>query len=252
MCFFFANTIFFYNFVAEKDIKQPFLIILVMKKLFFVVMAVAAMSFASCGNKSANQSEAPADSTAVETVDVSDVTAALAAGLTEGDASKLQATLETVKEKVAQLLQENPEQAKEYLTQVQDFLKENAEKVKEVVGDNAVVQTVVSSLVETPAETIVTALQSQLVATDEAGQAVVDNAVEQANVTVDAVKNAVKEQLNATKQAAQDQADAAQQAAQQKVEEGKQQARDAVNGAAQKTNEKVNEAANKALKGLGL
>lgn len=223
-----------------------------MRKLFVIVMAVAAIGFASCGNKNANQSEAPADSTAVEALDMESVTAELAAQLAAGDAVKLQTALEAVKEKAAQLLQENPEQAKAYLTQVQDFLKENAEKVKEVVGDNAVVQTIVSSMVETPAENIVSALQSQLVATDEAGQAVVDNAVDKANETVDAVKKAGQAQVDAAKQAAQDQVDAAKQATQQKVDEGKQQARDAVNGAAQKTNEKVNEAANKALKGLGL
>ena len=51
-----------------------------MKKLLFVFVAFAAISFASCGNKAANTEEVAVDSTAVETVEsaVVDSTAAVA------------------------------------------------------------------------------------------------------------------------------------------------------------------------------
>lgn len=217
-----------------------------MKKLVLMVVAAVAIGFVSCGNKSANQ--APADQTEVATaadVDLENATADLAAQLESGDANKLQAALDAVQAKLAELVQSNPELAQEYLTKVQDFLKENAEKVKQVVGDNVVVQTAVSALTETSAESIISGLQSKIGAVGEAGQE-----------AVDAAKQAGQDAVDAAKQAAQAKVDEAKQAAQEKVDEAKQKASDAVNKAADeaksKANEKVDEAANKALKSLGL
>ncbi len=212
-----------------------------MKKVMFVMMACVAMSFVSCGNKSTSQ--APADETevAVSAVDLEDATADLAAQLEAGDANKLQAAIEAAKAKVAELLKENPELAKEYLAKVQGFLKENAEKIKTVVGDNAVVQTAVSALADVPAESIISSLQAQLESVGTAGQE-----------AVDAAKAAGQQVVDDAKQAAQDKIDEAKQAAQDKVDDAKQKAGEKVEEARQKANEKVNEAANKAMKGLGL
>lgn len=209
-----------------------------MKKIFLMMAAVAALSFTSCGNKAA-QTEAPADET--EVVDLENATAALAEQLEAGDVNKFQEALEAAKQKVTELLTNNPEVAKEYLDKVQTFLKENADKVKAVVGDNAVVQTAVAALTDTPAENIINGLKSQLDATGEAGQAVVDNAVEQVNATGEELKQAIQDKAGELKQAAND-----------KVEEGKKAANDKVNEAANKVNEKVNEAASHAAKKLGL
>lgn len=213
-----------------------------MKKVVLMMVAAMAMGFASCGNKSANV--APADQTEEATVTetvADDITAELAAQLEAGDAGKLKEVLETAKEKAAQLLKENPEQAKEYLSSVQNYLKENAERVKAVVGDNIAVQTVVTTLTDTPAETIITGLQSQLDAAGNVGQ----EAVNTAQNAVESAQNAGEQAVETAKQAAQDKVEEAKQKANEKVNQ-------AVDDAKQKANEKMNEAANKALKGLGL
>lgn len=215
-----------------------------MKKLFIVFVAVMAMGLVSCGNKSSSQ--APADETVVASaadVNMDNATNDIAAQLESGDANKLQAAIEAAQEKVAQLLKENPEVAKEYLTKVQDFLKENAEKVKSVVGDNAAVQLAVSTLTDTPAETIISGIQAKLDAVGEAGQQ-----------TIDAAQTAGEQVVDAAKQAAQDKVDEAKKAAQDKVNEAQQKANEAVDKAvedAKKKANEVNEAAIKAaMKGL--
>ena len=95
-----------------------------------MVMAACAIGFTSCGNK-ANQVpvdviEANADSTVEVNVDaaVETAKAEIATQLKAGDANKLQAAIEAVKAKVAEILAQNPEAAKEYVTKVQAFLKE--------------------------------------------------------------------------------------------------------------------------------
>ena len=92
-----------------------------MKKILFAVMAVFAIGFTSCGNKT----QAPADE--VDSAAIIDSLAEEAANLSisalseqieAGDASKLQAVLETVKVKVTELIKTNPEIAKEYVAKV--------------------------------------------------------------------------------------------------------------------------------------
>lgn len=207
----------------------------VMRKLFMMAMAVCAMSFASCGNKAA-QSEATADQAGVEAI-VENATTELAAQLEAGNLEKFQEALAAAQAKVAELLENNPEQAQEYLEKVQNYLKENAEKVQSLVGDNEIVKTTVSTLVETPAQSIINNLKSVVGTTEEAANAAVQGAVDQAE---------------AVKQAAQDKVDAVKQDAQDKVDAAKQEAADKVNDAANKVNEKVNEGADKLLKGAGL
>ena len=117
-----------------------------MKKIVFAVMAMVAIGFTACGNKT-QQAEVAVDSTAIvdslaSAAAQTDIDA-ISALLNGGDATKLQEALAAVKEKIANLIKENPEVAKEYVAKVQDFLKENADKVKAIVGDNAAVQTAV-------------------------------------------------------------------------------------------------------------
>ena len=188
-----------------------------MKK--FLVMAVAALSLslASCSDKAQNNDEA---SVAIE---------ALQSQLANGDASGIQATLENVKAKVAELVAQNPDAAKAYVAKVQEFLKENAEKVTALVGDNAVTQTLFSTIVNTPSDVVVQTLAS--------GQSVVDNAQEQLQDAADAIGQAAQEKV--------DEANAA-------IEDGKEKIADEVDKAAQKVNDAVSEGADKLLKGAGL
>ena len=87
-----------------------------MKKMLFAVMAMMAIGFTSCGNKT--QASAEAGNTEV-TISADDEAAATIDALSEQieakDASKFQEVLATVQEKIKELLANNPEVAKEYV-----------------------------------------------------------------------------------------------------------------------------------------
>ena len=198
-----------------------------MKKLMMIVMAAMAIGFASCGNKAqqAPADEVVADSTAafdVETA-INEATAQLSEQIEAKDANKLQQVIEAIQAKVAEILKQNPDAAKEYGTKVQDFLKENAGQIKSLVGENAAAQAAVNALTATPAETIV---------------------------------NGLMQAVDGVKAAGEDAADAAQEVVEGAVDNAKQAGQDAVDAAKQKANEEIDNAANKAAdeakKALGI
>ena len=194
-----------------------------MKKIIFAVLAMVAIGFSACGNKTqkaeAIDSAAVLDSIASE-VAQEDINA-ISALFESGDVAKLQEALATVKEKIASLIKENPELAKEYVVKVQDFLKENADKVKALAGDSeaAVAVAVVKGLLEQ---------------VGDAATEVKDAAVDAANQQVEDAKNAANQKVEETKAAAEKQ-----------IEDQK-------NAAKQKTGEAIDNAANKTKKALGL
>ena len=173
-----------------------------MKKVFFMVFSAAAITFASCGNKTGNAPEV--DTTAVDSVEAVAEEANAAADeaisnlttLLDGkDANALQSAIEAIKAKAAELLAKNPEVAKEYLTKVQDFLKENSDKVKTLVGNNAAVGAAVSALTSASADDVISGLSSAIGDVKSAGA----DAVEGAANAADAVKNAAAEKVNDAK-----------------------------------------------------
>ena len=176
-----------------------------MKKLFVLAIAALAMTFVSCGNKA----KAP-EAEVVDTVAVADAAAeaeatinALAENLESKDLNAFQTALEAVKAKVAEFLANNPAIAQEYLSKVQGFLKENADKIKEFVGGNAAVATLVDGIGAIPSETIekLTGATDALKALGIDAAAVAGNAVEGAKDAaanaVDNAKNAAAEKANA-------------------------------------------------------
>lgn len=201
-----------------------------MKKFFFMAVAVLTLGLASCGENKGDDAAAVIES--------------LKTQLEAGDASAVQATLQTAQAKIAELVAQNPEAAKTYVTKIQEFVKENKEKITAVVGDNLATQTLVQTLVDTPAETVISTLT--------AGQSVIDNAQQAAQDIQDSIQQAAQEQVEAVQDAAQQQAEAAKEAVNQKVDEAKQQAVDEANKAAGNINDKVNEAKDGLLKGAGL
>jgi hypothetical protein len=204
-----------------------------MKKILLAVMAVAAIGFTACGNKT-QQAEAVDSVAIVDSLASAAAQAdidAISALLNGGDATKLQEALAAVKEKIATLIKENPEVAKEYVAKVQTFLKDNADKVKAVVGDNAAVQTAVSAITETEPADIVNGF---LTSVGDAATEVKDAAVDAANQQVDAAKQAVEDKANEVKDAAD-----------KKVQETK-------DAAKQKANDAIDNAAKDVKKGLGL
>ncbi len=181
-----------------------------MKKIILAVMAVAAISFTSCGNKTQQAAEAVdsvaiVDSLAGEAANSS--ISALAEQLEAGDANKFQEVLTTVKEKIASLIKENPEIAKEYVVKVQNFLKENADKVKALVGENAAVAAAVSAITDADASSMINGLlenvedaataakDSAAAAVSEKAEEVKDAAKEKANEAIDNAASAAKEKL---------------------------------------------------------
>ena len=167
-----------------------------MKKILLAVMAVAAISFTSCGNKTQPVTEEPVDSVAIIAQQAEEEAQATISALTEQleaqDASKLQAVLETVKVKVAELIKSNPEVAKEYVAKVQNFLKENADKVKAIVGDNAAVAAAVSAITEVEPQSVVNGLLEQV---GSAAEGAKDAAKQKANEAIDNAAQDAKKAL---------------------------------------------------------
>lgn len=204
-----------------------------MKKIIFAVLAMVAIGFSACGNKTqqaeAIDSAAVLDSIASEAAQ-EDINA-ISALFESGDVAKLQEALATVKEKIASLIKENPELAKEYVIKVQDFLKENADKVKALAGDSEAAVAAVAAVTEVDPEAVVKGLLEQV---GDAATEVKDAAVDAANQQVEDAKNAANQKVEETKAAAEKQ-----------IEDQK-------NAAKQKTGEAIDNAANKTKKALGL
>ena len=204
-----------------------------MKKIIFAVLAMVAIGFSACGNKT-QQAEA-IDTAAVLDSIASEVAQedinAISALFESGDVAKLQEALATVKEKITSLIKENPELAKEYVIKVQDFLKENADKVKALAGDSEAAVAAVAAVTEVDPEAVVKGLLEQV---GDAATEVKDAAVDAANQQVEDAKNAANQKVEETKAAAEKQ-----------IEDQK-------NAAKQKTGEAIDNAANKTKKALGL
>ena len=183
-----------------------------MKKILFVVMAVAAISFASCGNKT-QQAEAATDSIAAEVTTADEeadaAVASMAANLDANDPSKFQTAFEEVKEHIAKLVKANPEAAKQYVARVQEFLKENADKIKALVGENAAVSAAIAAISDVEPDAVVSGLLDQ-----------VGNAAEDA-------KGAAADAVEDAKEAAADKANEVKDAAKQKTSEAVDNAADA-------------------------
>ena len=168
-----------------------------MKKILLAVMAVAAISFTSCGNKTQAVAEETVDSAAIVDSLANEAADATIAALSEQieakDANKLQEVIETIKVKVAELLKTNPEIAQEYVAKVQNFLKENADKVKAVIGDNAAAAAAIAAITDVEPQSVVNGL---LETVGQAATDAKDAAVDAANAQVDAAKAAVEEKAN--------------------------------------------------------
>lgn len=222
-----------------------------MKKVFFMVAAVAAMTFASCDNKPTNTQADAADSVAVEAGDslvaTSEGAAAAAqttidelkAKIDAKDASAIQTALQAAQAKAAEFLKANPELAKEYLAKVQEFVKTNAETIKSAVGDNAVVNGLLTTLTTASADDVVSKFTETLDAAAAVGDGVAADAaakVTDAAAKAEALKETVKNAPEAVKEAAKEKVEAAKEdvkaKANEKVEEGKQKAGAAIDKAA--------------------
>ena len=211
-----------------------------MKKFFMMAMAVVAMTFASCGNKTEKPVEEVIDSVAVLTEEANaaaeDAISQLSATLENKDASALQTALEAIKAKVAEFIAINPGIAKEYISKVQNFLKENAEAVKAVVGTNATISGLVDGIAALPTESV-----EALTGATDALKAL---GIDASNFVKDAASDAVD--------AAADAVEGAKDAAADAVEGAKDAASNAVEGAKDAAGKAVDNAADATKKALGI
>ncbi|MCF0197761.1 MAG: hypothetical protein HUK02_00355 [Bacteroidaceae bacterium] len=195
-----------------------------MKKVFLFAMAAVAMSFAACGNKTA-ENAAGVDS--IDTVAVIDEVVDPIDALTEvvnGDLTKAPELIESAKAKVQELIAAgNLDEAKKYALKLQEWAESNKEKLENA---NINVANIVDLVKGVPG------------ATEDAAKAGVDAAKADAQSVAEGVENAVKD-------AAKD----AKAAAEQKVAEETAKAQKAATDAANKA---IDDAAAKAKKGLGL
>jgi ElaB/YqjD/DUF883 family membrane-anchored ribosome-binding protein len=163
-----------------------------MKKFFMLAIAVVAMTFASCGNKTNNETVAT-DSTA-EAVEGAQAEAQnIIDQLKEKIEAKDASAIQNILTKAQEYVKANPETAKEYLTKVQEFVKENAEKIKAAVGDNAIVNGLVTTLTTTSADDVV----NKFVEIGTDAKAVIDD-------TQKAIENAPQDMKDAADKAVED------------------------------------------------
>ena len=216
-----------------------------MKKVLFMALAAAAFTFTSCGN---NKAQAPVeeaiDSTEVALEEANAAADEVIAQLADAqDANALQGILETVKAKVAEFISKNPEIAKEYLAKVQGFLKDNADKIKAVVGENAAVAGLLNTVSAIPSESV-----DALVNAGDALKAIGIDAASLAGKAVDAAGDAVENVKDAAVEKAAGAVDAVKDAKDAAVDK----AANAVNEGKEKASEAIDKAAADAKKKLGL
>ena len=197
-----------------------------MKKFFIMAMAVAAISFTSCGNK--NQSAAPTDETEVSTTleAAKGVVDQLKEKIEAGDSQAIGEAVQTAVNKLAEMVAKgDTEAAKQYQEQIKSFVEENAEKIKEATGGDEAVSKLIDSFVNVP------------VKAEEA----VEDAKEAAEEKVEDAKEAVEQKIEDAKKEAADKVEEAKEAAAKKVEEAK-------DAAAQKIEDAKKKAAEELLK----
>lgn len=240
-----------------------------MKKTLFMMLALAGLTLASCGNKtdaSANADSTSTDSTAavadstkndstlsIQSGDakaapatVEALTKEIQAKIASKDSQGLTSLLANAKARIAELAKNDPEQAKAYVSQLQQYINQHAEEIKSMANGNATIVQAVDEVKSLNPSKVVSALAS---AASTDAKNIATGAAETAKSTAE---NAVNEKVNEATSAAQNAKAAAEKKANDEVAKGQKKANDAINKANKKANDAVNKAANKALKGLGL
>ncbi len=166
-----------------------------MRKLIFAVMAIAAIGFTACNNKTGQGPAIDSTSLVAEPspeelagIDADNLTKELKEKILTKNPEAVQAVLQKAKERIAELTaQGDTVAAKVYQKTVSAYLKENAEQIKAVVGEqNDAVTTLISTIAAVPGETV------------EAVEGAADAVKEGAEATVNDVKDQAKKKVDAT------------------------------------------------------
>ena len=193
-----------------------------MKKILFIAMAAVAFTFTSCKDQKAPvQGEGE-----VEQEEVYAPADSLKALLEANDTTAFSAFLTAAQTKIDELKNTDPSKAKEYLAAIQNFLKENGEKIKAFAGTGALATLIdnVSNLPEIAVEGATDAVNEAV----DKGKEAVDGAIEAGKDVVDEAKEKVEDAKDAVGDAAQKAQDKVEGA----VDDAKGKAADALQGAA--------------------
>ena len=225
-----------------------------MKKIFFLA-AIAAMAMASCGNK-ATQDPNEQDTVAVGLdvpAEADSITSELTSQLKTKDAAKVEVTLATLQTTYETLVKEGKlEEAKQFASNVQNIINENAETIKALAGGNATVSQLVDAVKKLPVSAEATAEEALAAVNSDAKQiveaaknAALGTAEEAANEAVEGVKADVNAKVDEAKANAKAKVDEAKAKANAEVEKAKENAKAKANEA---VNNAINDAANKLLR----
>ena len=190
-------------------------------KKFFAMAAVAAMFLTACtGNKIAEDLD-------FEKATPEAVVSALAEKVQAGDASAINAALETVQTQLSKLVDAgNIEKVSQYAAKIKAFVEENAEALKNFNIDVTPLTKVFDQVAALPGA----AVEEAQGAAEDAVEGAVDAAEDAVEGAVDAAKGAVNDAVDAAKGAVNDAVDAGKAA----VEEGKAKTNEAIQNAADK------------------
>lgn len=212
-----------------------------MKKVFLMAMAAIAFIFTGCENKKTSANDNQTDTTIVmdESADATadSPTSELDAQLAQNNTDAIQATLTSLQNKYAELVASGKlDTAKAYAAKIQQFLNDNADRIKAAAANNPSIAALVSGIQNLPTTAEATAEQAE--------EAVKNNAKDMMkkaeNETNKAIDRAKQEATKAT-----DKANA-------KMNEAKDKAGKALDKSAEEANKKVNQARGEIRKGLGL
>jgi len=218
-----------------------------MKKLFFVAIAAVALVFTACNEKKEApvvQEEPVAEEETVYTVD--SLSALINAE--NPDTAAISSFMTGVQSQIESLKSIDPTKAQEYLTQVQQFLKDNADKIKAVVGTGAIA-TAIDKVSNFKAEDLLNAATDA--ATDKA-EGVVGDAKDKAEDLAGDAKAKVEDAAADAKAKVEDAAADAKAKVEDAAADAKAKANDAVKDAKAEAGKAVDKAAGDAKKALGL
>ena len=190
-------------------------------KKFFAMAAVAAMFLTACtGNKIAEDLD-------FEKATPEAVVSALAEKVQAGDATAINAALETVQTQLSKLVDAgNIEKVSQYAAKIKAFVEENAEALKNFNIDVTPLTKVIDQVAALPGA----AVDGAQSAAEDAVEGAVDEAQGAVEGAVDAVEGAVNDAVDAANKAANDAVEAGKAA----VEEGKAKTNEAIQNAADK------------------
>ena len=186
-----------------------------MKKIFYAIVAVAAITFSACNGtvKGGQETDSIAADSVVAEAPEADADAtilALSSAVAANDAEQTQSLLAKAQAYIAKLQADGKlEEAKAYIAKLQQFISENEEKIAEFTAGNETLSNIVSAVKAIPVDAAAVA--------EGAKDAVVGAANDAKNAATDAATNA---------------ANAANDAANKAVESGKKEAGKAVDNAA--------------------